>query len=730
MKPSLKQATNSRESSATSDLGALFAPRSVAVIGASAEPARFTGRIIPTLQRHGYRGAIYPVNPKRSELNGLPCYQSLADVPADIDCVVYGIGAGHILPVVDACAAKGVRLLVVASAGFAENGTAEGKALQQELVHRARAHGIRVLGPNGIGFGNFVDRAIISAAAVMAWPDVPRGGIGLVSQSGGLGLATIAYCAFEEGIHFSHLISTGNEADIDTIEVAEFFVDDDATDVIAITLEAVRQPDRFIRLLRRAGAAGKPVVVLKSGRSDLGKVMAASHTGAMAGQSAVFEMVCREYGVTMAEDVDDFYQIAAMFGKLRASGKLAAFTAPGEGCAALSLSGGHVGLFADHGSLAGLRFPALRGETTRSLADCLGFDGHFQNPLDTTARVIGNNAFWGKCVRALMDQDDIQVVVPIITVAPSYAEALEDFVRIAGERREILLVVWAGGSFGEGEKEIVRRSDVPVFRTPARAAEALRALQRYCARWNRPDATPETLPVLDNDAARSLLAQARAEGRTTLLEHESKRILAAIGMPTPRDAVVSSISEAEAAAEALGYPVAVKGEHPEFPHKSDVGLVALGIADATMLRATVADMHARLPEDGRGQILIQEMRPPTQELILGVNTDPEFGPVVMVGLGGVFVEVMQDFAMRLPPFGVTEAKRMLGELRGISLLQGARGTQPVDLDSLADLVARFSVFADHNRDMIAEIDINPLAVVAGDAGCPFALDALIVLQDD
>lgn len=721
--------------SASEDLGTVFAPRSIAVIGASADPMRFTGRVIPTMQRHGFSGAIYPINPRRSELNGLTAYPTLADVPGDVDCVVYGIGAAHALEVVDQCAAKQVKLLVVASAGFAETGTEAGRQLQAELVARARAHGIRVLGPNGIGFGNFVDRVVVAAAAAMAWPQIPRGRIGLVSQSGGLGLATVAYCALEEGVSFSHLISTGNEADLDTIEVANFFVDDPATDVVAMTIEAVKAPERFIALAERAGAAGKPIVVLKSGRSDLGKTMAASHTGALAGQAEVFEMVCRKYGITVAHDVDDFYQIADMFAKLRASGKLGLYGAPGAHCAALSLSGGHVGLFADHGSMAGLRFPPLSEGTRQGVAEALGFEGHFQNPLDTTAQVIGDDAFWGRVTRALMDDTDIEVVVPIITVAHSYAMAIRDFIDIATERDEIIIAVWAGGSFTDGDRALIRDSLVPLFRTPARAAEALRALDAYCAVWNArpPAASQPVAPPAAFAAARDMLLGARAAGRRVLTEFEAKRVLTAIGLPETREAAADSVEAAVRAAGDIGYPVVVKGEHPGILHKSEAGLVILDVADEAALRSAYATVLERMGAQAAdmvgARVLVQEQVRPAQELLLGVNTDPEFGPVVVVGIGGIFVEVMHDAAMRLPPFDTAEARAMLDELRGIALLKGARGRAAVDLDRLAGLIATFSHFVDANRDLIQEVDVNPLICVADAPGEFRIVDGLILLKD-
>ncbi|MHA3904434.1 acetate--CoA ligase family protein [Castellaniella sp. WN] len=714
--------------------GALFAPDSIAIVGASVDPRRFTGRIVPTLLRHGYPGAIYPVNPKRAEIGGLTAYPTLADVPGGVACVLYCVDAGRIMEVLAQCKAKGVRLVVVVSGGFAEAGTAEGKRLQDDALKYAHAHGIRLLGPNCIGFCNFQAGAAVSAAAVMEWPEPPRGRIGLVTQSGGLGLAAVAYFAFEEEIGFSHLISTGNEADIDTVEVGEFFVDDPGTDVIAMTIEAVKDPGRFIEFLRSAGAAHKPVVVLKSGRSSLGKTMAASHTGALAGQSEVFEMVCDRYGVTVADDIDDLYQIASMFSKLRASGKLRRYERPGAHCAALSLSGGNVGLFADHGSLAGLGFPPFRQETQPAIVDALGFDGHFQNPLDTTSRVIGDDAFWGRCVRVMMDDPDIQVVVPIITVAHSYGAAIDDFMKICVEREEIVAVVWAGGSFEPGERKRLNGSLVPVFRTTSRAARGLRALDRYCAVWNaRAGRASDSLGAPASPAAaRDLLLAAVREGRRVLTESDAKRVLAAAGLPETREIGVSGLAQAKAAAARLGFPVVLKGEHEEILHKSDAGIVFLDVPDEAALESAFEAIQSRIRaltgETGPVRVLVQERVRFEQELILGANTDPEFGPVVVVGIGGIFVEIANDIVMRLPPFGVEEAREMIERLRGAALLHGARGRPPADVGALAALVSGFSAFVHANRDVIAEIDVNPLVCAEGGASWRI-LDALIVLRE-
>lgn len=720
-------------------VSACFRPRSVAVIGASSNPTRFSGKIIPTLVRCGFTGDIYPVNAGRTEIGGLKCYPDLASVPGDVDCVVYAIAAEQIVPMLDEIARKRTKLLVVSSAGFAERGDDAGRALQAQLVAFCRGHGIRVLGPNCIGFTNFAEQTCISSAAALEWPDAPAGRIGLVSQSGGLGLATVLFCALEEGIGFSNIVTTGNEADLDTIDIARSFVADPQTDVIAMTIEAVRDSAGFVRLLELAEKAGKPVVVLKSGRTDLGKTMAASHTGALAGSAAVFEAVCAQYGVICAHDVDDFFELAAMFAKLRASGKLGRWTHPASHCAALSISGGHIGLFADHASLQGLAFPAFAPETHAAITGELGFEGHFQNPLDTTARTIGDDGFWGRVTQVLLDDPQMQVVVPIITVAHSYDPAVNDFIRLAETSGKILVVLWAGGHFEGDGRQRLQRSNVPLFRTPARASAAIAALDRYLGARHRRGAPPAPAPRdLDHalEAARAALldcttdAPHPSQARQALTERESKRVLAALGVRVTRERVVGTVKEALAAAREIGYPVVVKGEHPAILHKSEAGVVHLNIADDDAVRRafelTVERMRRAVPEGPEGRVLVQERIAGATELIAGVTNDPEFGPVVAFGLGGVFVEIMRDVALRVAPFDEAEAARMIGELKGAAVLDGARGRQPADRAALASLLARLSSFAAANRDHVKEIDINPLIVLADGSVC--AVDALIVLS--
>lgn len=705
----------------------LFSPTSIAIVGASANPDRFSGKIIPTLLRQGYTGKIYPINPNREFISDLPCYPDLASVPTDVDCVVYALSAQHIDGVLDECIEKNVQLLTILSAGFAETGKPQDAHKQTMVVEKARASGIRVLGPNCIGFANFTDSVCVSSAAVMDWPNISAGRIGLVSQSGGLGLASILYDALEAGVYFSHVITTGNEADLDTIEIASALVDDDSTDAIAMTIEAVSDAKQFTAFLQKAHEAKKPVVILKSGQTELGKTMAASHTGALVGSSDVFHSVCRQYGAICVDDYDDLYEISAMFAKLRKSGKLADMDPVSEGCAAVSLSGGHIGLFADHASLENIEFPPFTPATQESIREALGFDGNFQNPLDTTAQVIGDEGFWGRCTTVLAQADAVKVVVPILTVAKNYESAVRDLIAVSESIDKPVIVIWAGGDFEGNARNLLIKSNIPVFGTPSRAASGINLLNSYCQRQRERKIDSQATggkELMDFGPINAIL---KKNASKVLVESDSKEILSLLGIPTTTNKPAVSEQAAVDIAKEINYPVVLKGEHPTLAHKTEFALIKLNLQNETELREAYREIRNNLDKlvPGEGVITVQNMVDIGLELVVGVTHDVEFGPTVMLGLGGVLVEKLNDTAVRVAPFNQDEALKMIEELRCTALLDGYRGMPGVDKMELADILVAVSLLADATRGQIEELDINPLALnLRTKKLC--ALDALVV----
>jgi acyl-CoA synthetase (NDP forming) len=718
----------------SAQMATMLAPRSIAVVGASSDPSKFGGRFVPTLLRHRYAGTIHPINSGRREIGGLPSYPDLLAVPGDVDCVIYSIGAEATGPVLEACEAKHVKLVVVTSAGFAETGSPEGIARQRQLAAFAQRTGIRILGPNCVGFVNAIAGVAAAAAAALEFPSLVRGDIGVVSQSGGLALGSMLYAGLEQGIGFSHLVSSGNEADLDLVDFAAFLVDDAHTGVIALTLEAVRDGAAFRGFLARAAEKRKPVLVLKSGRSALGQAMAASHTGALAGSPEVFAAVCRAHGATLVDDVDELLAHAQAFSKLRRAGKLAPAAPPvAERCAALSVSGGHVGLMADLGAQHGLGFPPLSPATQAAIAAVLQKAGPVANPVDLSGGMVADHSIWGRTLEALLADPAVGVAMPILTVARNYDPAVRDFLRIAAASPKVVVTTWVGGAFEGDAKALLRDGDLPWFTSTTRATRFVRALDAWLASLRRARPGGDGSRRTPGLAAAGALFRAASEtGLSTLGEWQAKRVLASLGVPVARETRVASRAEALAAAQAIGYPVALKGLDPATAHKTEAGLVHLRLANAADVAGAYDAVVARLDSlhaRGAASIVVQEMVPPGVEILVGARRDPVFGPMVMVGLGGVFVEILRDVSLRPAPVSRDDALAMIGETRCAKLLSGARGMRPLDLDTLAQVIVEVGDFAVAHADRIAEIDVNPLIAAGRSSGDLVAVDALIVLDD-
>lgn len=715
-----------------SDIGALIAPRSIAIIGASSDETKFSGRIMPFLMRNGYPGALYPINARRSEIHGRACYPDLGSVPGDVDCVVYSIGAEGIDPVLAACEAKHVKLLVVTSSGFAERGDAEGQARQERLLAFARRTGTRVLGPNCVGFLNPVDQVALAAAVVLEFPDKPSGRIGMVAQSGGIGVGTVPFNAFERRIGFSRIINTGNEADLDLAECTAFLADDPATDVILLTVEGVRDGAAFRAALEKAARNNKPVLILKIGRSSLGQTMAASHTGAMVGSDAVFDALCRRTGALRVDDVDELYLFASMFAKLKAAGKLdnpAALVGASQGVTGISVSGGHVGLFGDLGAAAGLGFPQLAAETQAGLREELGAPGPFLNPVDMTGGAVGEHTIWARCMRRLLADPAIRIGVPILTVARNYDVALNDIVALNAATDKLMMVLWVGGVLEGGGKPLLRNSPVPLFESPALAIKGMLMLERYCEGQAALAARAATAVDAPNTGLANVRAAlARYAPGATLGERAAKDLLAQLGFPVTREVIAHSAAEAAAAADRMGYPVVAKGEHPDILHKTEAGIVRLNLRSAEEVGSAwtdiVARMAAAVPGKPSDAVLIQEQVPAGIELILGVKDDPVFGPVVMFGTGGIYAEVLHDVSLALAPLTHAEARAMIDATRGAALLKGARGRTPADLDAIARLLVALGELAASGA--VREIDVNPLIVIDRASDALRVVDALMI----
>ncbi|WP_156753637.1 acetate--CoA ligase family protein [Actinokineospora pegani] len=663
----------------TVDLGALLAPKSLAVIGASASDAGHAGRCLANLRRTGYAGELHPVNPRHTSLDGLVCHPSIGAVPGPVDAAYVLLPAAKVAAAVDECLDAGVKVITVCTSGFAELGRADEQAA---LRARVRAAGARMVGPNCIGVLNVVDNVVAVPTFNVTTAFTP-GGVTILSQSGGMGV-TILNRAQGRGIGVRAMVSTGNEADVEVGELVDALVDDPRTSVVALFVEQLRDGPGFARAAGRARAAGKPVLALKVGRSAAARRSIAGHTGALAGEHRVFADLMRHLGVLLVDTVDELVDTAGLL----ASGVRPA----GNRLGVFSPSGGDNSYAADRAGAVGLELPELpepaRAELAAMLA--LGVPG---NPLDATGKVIGDAALLDDVLGVFAGQEVFdQVLLSIPTWGGRDAEHLLPGMLAAAARvgKPAVVSAWRADDLTEPVRRILRGSSVPSFESVDAAVAALAGAHRY---WNELPPGPVELggPV--------------AAGPTRVLdEAEAKRVLAAAGLPVTREAVVASPDEAVAAAGALGWPVVLKGLAEGVVHKSDRGLVRLGTAGPAEVAAAAVEL---LAEPDVSRVLVAE-QVSGAEVILGALRDPAFGPLVMLGAGGVLTDLLDDVVFLPCPTTPDAVRAALGGLRVGRVLDGARG-RVHDTESLVRLAVAFAAwFAADDR--VAEVDLNPVIV--------------------
>lgn len=701
----------------TDALSALFAPKSIAVVGASTNPQKIGGIPVDYQRRFGFGGALYPVNPNADRIQGLPAWPSLRAIGQPVDLAILAVPSALVDGALDDAIAAGVKGVVLFSSGFAETGS-DGTAAQARLAGRARAAGVRLIGPNCLGLMNVARNVYATFSPAPGVGRVAPGRIGLVSQSGAFGAYAYAM-ARERGVGLSLWATTGNEADVQVADCLAWLAQDPGTDVIMAYMEGCRDGQRLRAALALAQANGKPVVMVKVGSTVLGAQAAASHTAALAGDDAVYDAVFRRYGVLRAHTLTEFFDLAhsaAVAGRPR-DRSIGLFT----------VSGGVGALMADDAAAQGLDVPALSPAAQDTLRSWVPFAAP-RNPVDITGQVTNDMTLLERSARVMLEDRRFGSWMGFFAAAGG-SEAFWPVLRdlVAALRTAYPDTLLAVSTLLPPERRAALEAmRCLVFADPSDGIHTIAALARLPAPAAG-GAAPVPAPA--EHASRGDAIRLPAGG---LSEPEALALLAQAGVPVVAHRVVHSPEAAADAAEALGGAVVVKVVSADIPHKSDVGGVALGLQGGAQARAaferTRDSALAARPDAQLEGALVARMLRGGVECIAGVHRDPVFGPVLMFGLGGIHVETLRDVALRPLPITRDDALAMVRELRAFAILDGARGRAPVDLDSIADALCALADFALRAGDSLASAEINPLiARSRADGGC-LAVDALIVGQ--
>jgi acetyl coenzyme A synthetase (ADP forming)-like protein len=695
------------------NLDAIFRPRSVAVVGASRDRGSIGFSIVHNLVRGEFAGAIYPVNPKASAIHSLKCYPSLSAIPDPIDLAVVTVPRALVAGVVDEAIACGVRGLVVITAGYGETGE-EGRALEITLRDRVRAAGLRMIGPNCMGVINTEEGVALDAT----FAPIParQGAVGFVSQSGALGVAILNVAA-ALGIGLTQFVSMGNKADVSGNDLLEAWEDDPATRVICMYLESFGNPRRFTEIAKRV-TKKKPVLIVKSGRTAQGARAASSHTGALAGADVTVQAFLDQCGVLRADTIEELFDVVRALDRCPLPS--------GERIAMVTNAGGPAIMATDACVNLGLEIAELSTATRETLRSFLPASASTANPVDMIASATA--AQYGRTLAAVLADDGVDGAIAI-NVTPLLSDPDDVLEAVAAAARSsakpVLAVMMAEEGFYERLKE---RTDLPpVYRFPESAARAFQQLARYAAWKGKPADDPAAElarldAALDRAAISALLSSPGPDGY--LDPAATFTLLEKLGIPTARFRVVRDAKSAVAAAEAVGFPAVVKAISPGLVHKSEAKAIELDLADAAAVGEAAAAIESRFAAAGLplAGFLVQEMASEGHETIFGLSADPRYGPVLMFGLGGKYVEVFRDVRFGVTPLSRLEAGDLVRGIRGVKLLEGVRGDAPVDFAVLEETLLRLAWLAERFPEIV-ELDINPF--LAAPAGLGKAVDARI-----
>ena len=693
-------------------------PKSIAIVGVSKNFSSISGKPLSNLLLHKYEGAIYPVNPKYDEIKGLTCYPSLLDIPDKVDIALIAVSHNLIMQILNECEQKEIKNLVLFGSGFAEVGE-EGKELQEKVLEKAEKAGIHILGPNCVGLLNVKESIPIGFATSFETKEgFKKGNVGFASQSGAFGFSLFGL-AQEENIGFSYIVNTGNQMDIHTLDCMEYMLEDNETDVVAGYLESVPDGEMLIRLAKRSKQLGKPLIILKAGRSELGKQAAMSHTASLAGSEETFEAIAKQYGLIMVNDIDDMIAAMKIFSREKKTNGNRVVTVSNSGAAGIAM--------ADYSEPLGLELTRLSEETESRIEQIIPPYGSALNPIDITAQALKEQHIFTETLEVLIQDDKVDIIVVQTTFGGELGKDICQKIANIDKSTEKPIIVTLTGTdelTGKGRR-ILSEAGVPVFLTSYNTMLAIKYLVDYSNFYNTDTQELIGQVQINNDK--------EIDNKGVWTEDKVKEILASMQISVPSNTLIKNRDDLISIESKIKFPVVCKVVSNEITHKTEVGGVKLNIKNIPELQSAydeiISSVTNQVPNASIKGVLVEEMiNENGTEMFIGVKEDPQFGPLIVCGLGGIFIEILKDASIRRTPININEAHEMLKELNGYPLLEGARGEKKRDIEKLTEIIVKISQFADKHKGQIKEMDINPLMVLEEGNGV-MALDGVIVWSE-
>ncbi|MEM3479058.1 MAG: acetate--CoA ligase [Candidatus Bathyarchaeia archaeon] len=696
-------------------LDAFFNPRSIAVIGASRDPSKVGHRVFRNIVEAGFKGALYPINPNADEILGFKCYRSIRETPGEVDLAVIVVPAKIVPSVVEDCGLKGVKGLIVISAGLSETGR-EGAQLEREVVSICRKYGLRMQGPNCLGIISVQSRVNASFAPSMPLP----GNIAFVSQSGALGSAILNW-AIRNEIGFTKFVSLGNEADLNEADFIEALGEDEDTRVIGLYVEGVKEGERFVEVARRVSRK-KPIIAIKAGTTSAGVKAVSSHTGSLAGSETAFSAAFKKAGIIRVNTLEELFNLVISF-SLQPIPK-------GKRVLIVTNGGGPGILTADACEKMGLDLPLLEYEIIEKLREQMPPHASLSNPLDVLGDAEENR--YKLALESGLKSGNVDGIIVILT--PQAVTPCEEIAKVVAEvgksSTKPIIASFMGLEDTSPAIRTLKEGRIPNYAFPESAAFVLKTMHEYSLIRDMP--VEGLAPQLDVNIGKiaDIVNRARLEGRPTLMVDEVIEVAKAAGIPMPTAGIARSREEAGKIADSIGYPVVLKIVSPDILHKTDIGGVILGVRSRSEAEENyeilVRRARSAIPGARITGVLVQKMAPPGKEVIVGAVRDPQFGPLIMFGLGGIYVNFLRDVSYRLGPLTRSEAAQMIEETRAYTLLRGVRGEPPSDIDAVIDVILKISQIMMQVKE-ISEMEVNPLFVYESGEGC-LGVDIRIIIS--